>query len=138
LSLVLDTSFVLALLDEDDRNHDRTASTADDTREDFVVPLLTLTEIDYFLRKAGRGEVWHEFVREIESGGYRLHAPDERQLVRAAELEREYSDLRLGVVDASVIVACEELGETKVATLDRRHFAVVRPRHCDALTLLPA
>jgi hypothetical protein len=36
-----------------------------------------------------------------------------------------------------VIATCESLGETKVATLDRRHFAAVRPRHCEALTLLP-
>jgi hypothetical protein len=27
--------------------------------------------------------------------------------------------------------------ETKVATLDRRDFSVVRPRHCNALRLLP-
>jgi predicted nucleic acid-binding protein len=31
--------------------------------------------------------------------------------------------------------ACVEL--TDVATLDRRHFTVVRPGHVDALTLLP-
>jgi hypothetical protein len=37
----------------------------------------------------------------------------------------------------SEIALCERLGETKVATLDRRAFAVVRPRHCDALRLLP-
>jgi hypothetical protein len=35
------------------------------------------------------------------------------------------------------MVACERLGETKVATLDRRDFAVVRLRHCESLTLLP-
>jgi hypothetical protein len=28
-------------------------------------------------------------------------------------------------------------GLTDVATLDRRHITVVRPRHVDALTLLP-
>jgi hypothetical protein len=54
---------------------------------------------------------------------------------RAAQLDVQYADLGLGFVDASVIATCETLGETKVATLDRRH--VVRPRHCDALTLLP-
>jgi hypothetical protein len=28
-------------------------------------------------------------------------------------------------------------GLTEVATLDRRHFTAVRPKHADALTLLP-
>jgi predicted nucleic acid-binding protein len=41
-------------------------------------------------------------------------------------------------VDASVIALCERLGETSVATLDHRHFTVVRPRHCPRLTLLPS
>jgi hypothetical protein len=29
------------------------------------------------------------------------------------------------------------MGVTAVATLDRRHFSVVRPRHADAFELLP-
>jgi hypothetical protein len=36
-----------------------------------------------------------------------------------------------------VIALCERLNEPKVATLDRRDFSVVRPRHCEALRLLP-
>lgn len=99
---------------------------------------MTLPEVDYLLRKRHRNDVWNVLVRDIAAGCYRLHAPDERALLRAADLEAEYQDLRLGVVDASVIATCETLGETKVATLDHRHFSVVRPRHCDALTLLPA
>jgi predicted nucleic acid-binding protein len=106
-------------------------------REDLVLPALTLVEIDYWLRRANALDTWLAFVAEIEAGGYRLAAPSPRELLRAAELEASYADLRLGVVDASVIVTCESLGETKVATLDRRHFAAVRPRHCEALTLLP-
>ncbi|GAA5767182.1 hypothetical protein Aros01_03684 [Streptosporangium roseum] len=54
-----------------------------------------------------------------------------------SELVEVYADLPLGVVDASVIAVAERLGLTEVATLDRRHFTVVRPRHVDAFTLLP-
>jgi uncharacterized protein len=63
-----------------------------------------------------------------------LHAGDP---VRIAELVAEYRDLPLGTVDASVIAAAERLDVTEVATLDRRHFSVVRPRHEVALQLLP-
>jgi hypothetical protein len=31
----------------------------------------------------------------------------------------------------------ERLKETKLATLDRRHFSIVRPRHAPALRLIP-
>ena len=46
-------------------------------------------------------------------------------------------DLPLGTVDASVVAAAERLGITEVATVDHRHFSVVRPSHIDAFTLLP-
>jgi uncharacterized protein len=48
-----------------------------------------------------------------------------------------YGDLPLGSVDASVVAAAERLRATTVATLDRRHFGVVRPAHTEAFELLP-
>lgn len=105
--------------------------------EDLVVPALVLAELDYWLRKLGELTVWQTFVDDLAKGAYRLVQMDERDMVRAAELEAQYADLELGLVDASVIVTCERLGETKVATLDRRHFSTVRPRHCQALAILP-
>ncbi|HZE50144.1 MAG TPA: hypothetical protein VE074_11320 [Jatrophihabitantaceae bacterium] len=41
------------------------------------------------------------------------------------------------LVPGTVIAVCERLGLTEVASLDGRHFTVVRPRHVKALTLLP-
>jgi hypothetical protein len=41
------------------------------------------------------------------------------------------------VVDASVIVLAERLGETRIATLDHRHFSAVRPAHTDGFDLVP-
>jgi predicted nucleic acid-binding protein len=138
MALVLDAGPLIALLDRKDPQHDRCLEAIAVVDEDLVVPALTLVEIDYALRKVGAIEAWRTFVGEVDSGAYRLHMPDEPELLRAAELEVTYASLGLGLVDASVIAACETLGETKVATLDHRHFSVVRPRHCDALTLLPA
>jgi predicted nucleic acid-binding protein len=57
---------------------------------------------------------------------------------RMADLVRQYRDLPLGATDASVVALAERLGVSEVATLDHRHFRVVRPRHVDAFTLLPA
>ena len=44
---------------------------------------------------------------------------------------------RSGTVDASVVAVGERLGITEVATVDRRHFSMVRPRHVGGFTLLP-
>lgn len=54
-----------------------------------------------------------------------------------AELVLRYADLPLGTTDAAVIALTERLRLPEVATLDRRHFSVVRPNHVDSLALLP-
>ena len=53
------------------------------------------------------------------------------------DLVTTYADLGLGATDASVIAIAERFGITEVATLDHRHFTVVRPRHVDAFALAP-
>jgi len=137
VALVLDTGPIVALLDVADPEHERCLKMVSDTRQDLVIPVLVLAEVDYWLLKLYGHEPWQTFVEDIDRGAYRLHALSEKTLVRAAQLEREYASLDLGLVDASVIAACEELNEPKVATLDRRDFSVVRPDHRDHLTLLP-
>jgi predicted nucleic acid-binding protein len=101
------------------------------------VPSPILAEVDYWLSKLGGLRAWADFAADISGGAYRLIHPSEADLNRAAELELVYADLRLGFVDASIIALAERLNETMIATLDRRHFSVVRPRHCPHLTLLP-
>jgi uncharacterized protein len=63
-----------------------------------------------------------------------VHAAD---ALRVVELVARYHDLPLGTVDASVVAAAERLGVTEIATVDRRHFSVVRPQHAAAFALLP-
>lgn len=76
-------------------------------------------------------------LRELEASSLSLESFAPADLGRIAELIETYATLRLGTVDASVIAVAERLGATTIATLDRRHFAVVRPRHVDAFDLVP-
>jgi len=137
VALVLDTGPIVALLDASDPEHERCRASVAEVGEDLVVAAPVLVEVDYWLLKLYGSATWQTFVDDVARGAYRLYHLDEQDFVRAAELEREYESLDLGLVDAAVIVTCERLGETKVATLDRRDFSVVQPRHCERLTLLP-
>jgi predicted nucleic acid-binding protein len=103
----------------------------------LVLPTLVITEVVYLIgtRLGWQAEV--RFLGDLAAGNFLvepLHASDP---IRIAELVGKYRDLPLGTVDASVIAVTERLGATEVATLDRRHFGVVRPRHEVALQLLP-
>ncbi len=108
-----------------------------DVGEDLVVPAAVLVEVDYWLLKLYGLKAWRTFAEDVENGAYRLHPLSPHTLTRAVQIEQQYTSLDLGLVDASVIATCEELDEPKVATLDRRDFSVVRPRHREYLTLLP-
>lgn len=57
--------------------------------------------------------------------------------IRCIALCREYSDLRLDFIDASLVAIAERLGETKIATFNYRDFLVVRPSHIAAFELVP-
>jgi uncharacterized protein len=137
LALVLDTGPIVALLDASDPAHEPCVAMVEAVREDLVVPAPVLVEVDYWLRKLFGREPWEIFVSDIADGAYRVYDLSVSDLGRATELEWAYESLELGLVDAAVVVTCERLGETKVATLDRRDFSVVRPSHCPTLRLLP-
>ncbi len=132
---VVDTGPLLAALDRDDPDHARCAQLLLDAAEDLVVPVLVLGELDYWCRKLGLEDAWITFLEDVDAGAWRLEPPSRGDLVRAREIQTAYRDL--GIVDASVMALVERLGETRVATLDHRHFATVRPRHAVTLTLLP-
>ena len=108
-----------------------------DTTVDLVVPTLVLAELDYWCHARLTSDVWLAFLDDAVAGVYRVESPTSTDLDRCRELQQRYADLRLGVVDASVISLAERLDEPMVATLDHRHFGGVRPRHVAALRLVP-
>lgn len=77
------------------------------------------------------------FYRSVVNGDIAVEEITPADWQRIAEVVDAYADLGLGGVDASLVAMAERLGVTEVATLDLRHFRVVRPRHVDAFTLLP-
>jgi predicted nucleic acid-binding protein len=59
-------------------------------------------------------------------------------VAQAAGVVERYSDLRIGLAAASILVLAARYGTTRVLTLDERHFRAMRPLHADAFTILPA
>ncbi len=105
--------------------------------EPLLIPVLVITEVTYLLGTRLGWEAEVRFLGDLASGELGVEPVHPTDLLRIAELVAAYRDLQIGTVDASVVAAAERLGVTEIATLDRRHFAVVRPHHADAFELLP-
>jgi predicted nucleic acid-binding protein len=137
VALVLDTGPLLAAFDAADPDHDACAALLTEAAEDLVVPVLVLGELDYWCEERLDPEVWLAFHDDVLAGAYRVESPTGEDYARCRALQEQYADLTVGVVDASVLALVERLGEDKLATLDHRHFSVMRPAHTEALRLLP-
>jgi predicted nucleic acid-binding protein len=101
------------------------------------VPATVVAEVGYLLGREAGPKVESLFLGPLAAGDFTLVDLTIADYARMAELVRRYGDLPLGTTDASVIAIAERLDVTEIATLDRRHFSVVRARHTTALTLLP-
>ena len=78
------------------------------------------------------------FLRSFEAGELELAELTLLDVRRMTELSEQYASLGLGGTEASIVAIAERLDIAQIATMDRRHFGVVRPRHVDAFTLSPA
>lgn len=103
----------------------------------LLLPAPVTAEVGYLLAREAGAAVEAMFLRSVADGDFEPVDLVASDYDRMADLVAEYADLPLGTTDAAVITLAERLGITDVATLDRRHFTVVRPRHVAAFTLLP-
>lgn len=137
MALIIDAGVLLAALNKKDSAHSKSLDLLESTLEPRIVPSPVLVEVDQLLGSLGLMDVWVGFCRQVESGLMRIHDVTPSMILRAAELQSKYRDHPIGYVDAAVFVTCELLGESKVATLDHRHFSVLRTESGKALELLP-
>jgi predicted nucleic acid-binding protein len=103
----------------------------------LIVPQLVVTEVAYVLETRLGVEAEVRFLGDLAAGNFIAEPVHAADWMRIAELVASHRDLPLGAVDASVVAAAERLGHVALATLDRRHFSVVRPAHTDTFEIVP-
>ena len=136
LLAVVDTGPLYAAADLDDDDHASSIEVLQRAELDLVIPTMVVAEATYLVGSRLGPKAEAAFLRglaEIE-----VEPPTTGDWQRIAELVEQYADLSLGGTDASVIALAERLDTGTIITLDRRDFTVVRPRHREALELLPA
>ncbi|MDA8341100.1 MAG: PIN domain-containing protein [Actinomycetota bacterium] len=135
--LLVDTNVFLAAADRRSDRHGECAALLRTHASEIATTVPVIAETSWLILDRLGTRSQSEFVRMVVAGrpeALDLTATDWR---RCAELVEHDTDLRLDVMDASLVAVAERLGAQAIATMNRRDFAVVRPSHVEAFELVP-
>lgn len=137
MTALLDTSAIAAALDARDPWH--AAARAALARERIAprLPVTVLPEIAWLVAARHGTPAAAAVMRRIAAGSWPIEPVGQDDVRRAGELMGQYADARLSFVDASIVALAERLAISRIFTLDRRDFGLVRPAHVAAFELLP-
>jgi uncharacterized protein len=135
--VLVDAGPLYAAFDADDRHHDACRELLETAPGPLLVPSLVITEVAYLLATRLGAEAEIRFLGDLAAGTFIAEPVRADDWLRIVELVWTYRSMKLGTVDASLVTAAERLGTATVATLDRRHFNAVRPKHVEGWDLLP-
>ncbi|MER7758333.1 PIN domain-containing protein [Streptomyces sp. NPDC097619] len=137
MRLVCDTGPLLAVANAKDAHHEACTRLFAGYSGEVLVPSPVLPEVCHLLQTRVGAHAEVAFIGAVARRELTVVDPTAEDWVRIAELAGRYMDLPLGLADAAVVAVSERLGVTTVATVDRKHFRIVRPRHCTAFDLVP-
>ena len=135
--IVADTSGLLALFNRREPAHAAVAAFLGSADEVLVVSPYVLAELDYLLATRAGSEAELAVLRELSGGAFALASLEAEDVMQAAEVIERYSDLGIGIADASLVVLAARFGTRTILTLDRRHFAVLRPLDGGRFKIVP-
>ena len=137
MTAILDTSFLFALTDLGDRNHNRVLAVAQRSNETLVLPVAVLPEICYLITSRLGHKAMRRFMSTLTNQAVRVESVTAEDLLRVNEVLEQYADSQLDFTDAAIVAIAERLTINRIYTLDRRDFSIIRPSHCDYFELLP-
>ena len=123
--VIVDTSALLAFFDASEPDHSAVSAVLG-AADVLVVSPYVVAELDYLVATRHGVEDELAVLDELTGGAWDLPAFDEEGLRRSREVISRYRDQEIGVADASIVVLAERYRTRTVASLDRRHFDVLR------------
>lgn len=135
--LIVDAGPLFASAWQGERDHERCAHLLQTHPPPLQVPALAAAEAAYLMGARLGATAELALARAFASGELSMEPVHPADWDRIVTLMEQYVDMPLGMADASLIASAERLGAHEIATLDRRHFSAVRPKHVETFTLLP-
>lgn len=136
MSALLDTGFLLAVIDADDDLHESCAA-ALRVQVNPLLPDVVIPELAYLiLRELGYAPLT-KLLGAIGRGELTIVQTTAADFERAADVLDKYADSRVDFVDAAIAALAERLKLSRILTVDRRHFGLFKPTHCDFFEIVP-
>lgn len=138
--IVVDTGALYAVVDRSEPAHEPVTTFLAATVEGLVTTPLVLAELDHLVGTQLGEAVRSRVTSRLSAGAIGLSPFDARAFAEAARVADQYADMRLGLTDASLMVAAQQLRTVRMLTVDYKHFRALRPLDGtgQAYTLLPA
>src|SRR5688572_21165400 len=124
---------MVALVDASDAAHAAMLALYQHNSDRWTLPWAILPEVAYLTAKYGSAKAEQAFLDDVAQERFDVDWGQPADLRRAAELNRQYAGLELGLVDTVVMAIAERLKADAIATLDRRHFGAVSLRGSPAI-----
>lgn len=134
--ILVDAGPLVALIHEDDHQHQRCKEEFVSLREPLGTVWPVLTEAMYLLRFSW--EAQNALWEMVEAGAVQILPLDRSDVPRMKELMRRYRSLPMDLADAALVCAAEREKLRRIFTLDRRDFEVYRPARLGRFSILPA
>lgn len=135
--ILIDSSGLLAAIDVRQPEHASARRALEDAEPPFLLSPFVLAELDYFVLRRIGAHAETALLRDVAAGAYQLEAFDSADVAEANEIIQRYSDLSVGLADASIVVLADRHDVSDILTLDERHFRALRRRDGRAFRLLP-
>ncbi len=136
MSGLLDTGFLLAVLDADDEMHE-SCSEALLAEPAPILPDVVLPELAYMVLKELGYAVLIDFLKSLYNGELAVEHFNLNDLARTAEILEKYSNSQVDFVDCAIVAIAERLNIQRILTVDHRHFRIFRPSHCEYFIIAP-
>lgn len=124
--ILIDTSGLWAWVDAGQRRHQEVAAVMASAEGPFSLSPFVLAELDYLLATKVGPKAQEAFLDEVARGAFDVESFSAADVKRALEVIRRFSDLAIGLADASIVVLAGRHACDTVLTLDERHFRVLR------------
>lgn len=135
--ILLDTSGLLSAIDGSQRYHGECAGALSKASPPLLLSPFVLAELDYLLSRQVGTAAQTALLDEVARGAYQLEPFGPTDIAAAKAVIDRYSNLAIGLADASLVVLAERHRTRDVLTLDERHFRALRTRDRKRFKVLP-